>query len=157
VKIDYWLCSRYSYPVLNRKTNLLHSTMSGTEGFAVTFLIARKTDISLEEFTSLYTQHMRDVNPIMKRHGCSAYVVQLNSPEAQAKMMSAMGIPHGGANMEVAPEHDAVASMTFPDALSFESFMIDVDHKYLLERDGPRMTDTKKTKVYAGEVREVVL
>jgi hypothetical protein len=134
VKIDYRLCNGYFYSILNRKTNLLHTTMSGTEGFAVTFLIARKTDINLEEFTSLYTQHMHDVNPIMKRHGCSAYVVQLNSPKAQAKMMSAMGIPHGGTNMEVAPEHDAVASMTFPDALSFESFMNGVDHKYLFAR-----------------------
>jgi hypothetical protein len=128
------------------KKALHKTTMSSPKPIQFTYHLARASTLSFDAFKERYKQHMADACPILKRHSCSKYSVQLNSTETQNDGLSAMGL-----SKPPTPVYDAVTTVSFPSLEDFKGFIGDSEHHALLKRDGD-MCDNSKTLILSGEV-----
>ncbi|KAF2435815.1 hypothetical protein EJ08DRAFT_290332 [Tothia fuscella] len=124
-------------------------TAPSTSSISITYLLPRNSSLTFPAFKSRYAQHMKDVTPILKKHNCTHYSVQLNEASTHHDLLQAFGSPKEAAE-KVEPAYDAITVLKFPSLVEFKAFMDDQQHKVLLKRDDD-MTAQGKVVVVAGE------
>ena len=74
---------------------------------------------------------------------------QFNSPASKAASIAALGLDEETGKW-IIQEHDAIATIKFPDLAAFKAFVESPENKEQLAPDGPRYTSEAKQRLSIG-------
>lgn len=138
-----------------------------------TFLVARKDSMSYEEFESEYLKHIPKAVPVLKEYGATYsngvrlhspshspilfhnllsltwILKQFNSPALRAASIAALGLDEETVD-RIIQDHDAIATIKFPDMAALKAFMESKENREQLAPDGPRYTSEVRQRLSVG-------